>query len=411
MLVTSVGMNTAWGEVMSSISRSLDEQTPLQARLSKLKSDIAKVIPVLAVLTIRYFTRNIRDVLNSVFDIIAAAVTNVVLAIPEALSLAVTLTLAYSMKQMMANNALVRKLSECETMGSATTICTDKTATLIMNQMSVSEFWLGKELIEHSISMGMDPDFSLLLEEGVALNTTATVNKPHSTSTPEISGSPAETAILSWAVLDLGMNINETKQECKIMYVEAFNSEKKRSGVMMRKSNEKAIFTHWQVSAEMILAMCSTFYVKSGELVDMNEKERTQFMAIIHSIAAKNWRWIAFAHKKLVEQNRQVSDEKLEETGFTLLGLVALKNPRRPAVGTAVELWKKAKVSVKMITGDHPCTARAIAIECGILNPEEDMDKKAVVEGVEFRNYSTEERTTRVEDIRVMQDHPHLTSF
>ncbi|KAJ9185861.1 hypothetical protein P3X46_005446 [Hevea brasiliensis] len=420
MLVTSVGMNTAWGEMMSSISRTLEEQTPLQAQLSKLKSDIGKVglvaaLPVLAVLTIRYFTGNIRgdhgrreyngsetkvnDVLTSVFDIIATAVTIIVVAIPEGLPLAVTLTLAYFMKQKMTDNALVRKLSACETMGSATTICTDKTCT---NQMQVSEFWLGKEKIEYSTLVEMDPEFSLLLEEGVALNTTATVNKPHSASTPEISGSPTEKAILSWAVQDLGMNINETKQKCEIAYVEAFNSEKKRSGIMIRKSNEKAVHTHWKGAAETILAMCSTYYVKSGELVEMNEKERTQFTAIIHSIAAKNRRCIAFAHKRVVEENKQVSDKKLEETGFTLLGLVGLKNPCRPGVGTAVESCRKAKVSVKMITGDHPHTARAIAIECGILNPEKDMDNKAVVEGVEFRNYSPEERTARVEDIRVM---------
>ncbi|KAJ9185847.1 hypothetical protein P3X46_005434 [Hevea brasiliensis] len=422
MLVTSVGMNTAWGEMMSSISRNLDEQTPLQARLNKLTSYIGKVglavaILVLAVLTIRYFTGNTRDdhgrpeyngsktkvndVLNSVVDIIAAAVTIVVVAIPEGLPLAVTLTLAYSMKQMMADNALVRKLSACETMGSATTICTDKTGTLTMNQMQVSEFWLGKELTEHSVSTEIEPEFSLLLEEGIALNTAATVNKPHPTSTPEISGSPTEKAILSWAVLDLGLNIYETKQKCEIMNVETFNSEKKRSGVMMRKSNEQAIHTHWKGGAEMILAMCTTYYVKSGELIDINEEERMQFRAIIHSMAAKSLRCIAFAHKKVIEENRLIS-EKLEETGFTLLGLVGLKDPCRPGVRTAVESCKKAKVSVKMITGDNPHTARAIAIECGILNPQDDMDNKAVVEGVEFRNYSPEERMARIEDIRVM---------
>ncbi|KAF2298469.1 hypothetical protein GH714_023689 [Hevea brasiliensis] len=305
------------------------------------------------------------------------------------------------MKQMMADNALVRKLSACETMGSATTICTDKTGTLTMNQMQVSEFWLGKELTEHSVSMEIEPEFSLLLEEGIALNTAATVNKPHSTSTPAISGSPTEKAILSWAVLDLGLNIYETKQKCEIMNVETFNSEKKRSGVMMRKSNEKAIHTHWKGAAEMILAMCTTYYVKSGELIDINEEERMQFRAIIHSMAAKSLRCIAFAHKKVTEENRLIS-EKLEETGFTLLGLVGLKDPCRPGVRAAVESCKKAKVSVKMITGDNPHTARAIAIECGILNPQDDMDNKAVVEGVEFRNYSPEERIARIEDIRVM---------
>ncbi|XP_057999394.1 putative calcium-transporting ATPase 13, plasma membrane-type [Hevea brasiliensis] len=185
------------------------------------------------------------------------------------------------------------------------------------------------------------------------------------------------------------------------MYVETFNSEKKRSGVMMRKSNEKAIHTHWKGAAEMILAMCSTYYVKSGELIEMTEEEMMQFRALIHNMAAKSLRCIAFAHKKVIEENKQVS-QKLEETGLTLLGLVGLKDPCRPRVRTAVESCKKANVSVKMITDDNLHTARAIAIECGILNPEEDMDNKAVVEGVEFRNYSPEERITRIDDIRVM---------
>ncbi|XP_002512214.2 calcium-transporting ATPase 12, plasma membrane-type [Ricinus communis] len=422
MLVTSVGMNTAWGEMMSSISRNLDEETPLQARLNKLTSYIGKAglavaLLVLAVMTIRYFTGNTTDeyghreyngsktkvnnVLNSVVEIIAAAVTIVVVAIPEGLPLAVTLTLAYSMKRMMNDNALVRQLSACETMGSATMICTDKTGTLTLNQMKVVEFWLGKDLIEDDISMEMEPKVSLLLEEGVALNTTAIIDKSQSTSIPEISGSPTEKAILSWAALDLGMNINETKRKCEIINVETFNSERKRSGVMMRKNNEKAIHTHWKGAAEMIVAMCSTYYVRSGELVDMNEEERKQFKDIIHSMGAKSLRCIAFAHRKVAEQNGQVS-RMLDETECTLLGLVGLKDPCRPGVRAAVESCKKAEVNVKMITGDNPDTARAIAIECGILNPAEDVDYKAVVEGVEFRNYSSEERMARIDDIRVM---------
>lgn len=148
MLVTSVGMNTAWGDMMSSVTRELDEVTPLQARLNKVTSGIGKVgllvaALVLLVSLIRYFTGSTRDdmgnrefhgsktkfddAMNAIVGIVAAAVTIVVVAIPEGLPLAVTLTLAYSMKKMMRDNAMVRKISACETMGSATTICTDKT--------------------------------------------------------------------------------------------------------------------------------------------------------------------------------------------------------------------------------------------------------------------------------------------
>ncbi|KAK3199940.1 hypothetical protein Dsin_023355 [Dipteronia sinensis] len=151
MLVISVGMNTAWGEMMSSISHELNEKTTLQASLNQLTSYIGKIglavaVLVLVVMLIRYFTGNTRDemgkreylgkktkfdnVMNSVIGIVAAAVTIIVVAIPEGLPLAVTLTLAFSMKRMMKDHAMVRKLSACETMGSTTIICTDKTGTL-----------------------------------------------------------------------------------------------------------------------------------------------------------------------------------------------------------------------------------------------------------------------------------------
>jgi len=422
MVVTSVGMNTAWGEMMSSICHDLDEQTPLQARLNKLTSSIGKVgltvaVLVLAVLMIRYFTGNTRDdngrkeyigcqtkfsdVLDSVVGIIAVAVTIVVVAVPEGLPLAVTLTLAYSMKRMMKDNAMVRKLSACETMGSATIICTDKTGTLTLNQMTVTEFWLGNETIDDDSLTEIESEVYQLLQEGVALNTTGTVNKSHATLVPEITGSPTEKAILSWALLDLGMNINETKEECEIIHVETFNSEKKRSGVLMRKNNEKTIHTHWKGAAEMILAMCSNYYVRNGELKSLNEEEKVELGAIIQSMASKSLRCIAFAHKKVAEDNGQAS-EKLQESGLSLLGFVGLKDPCRPGVRTAVESCKNAGVNVKMITGDNVHTARAIAIECGILSPEQDMENGAVVEGVQFRNYSPEERMAMIDNIQVM---------
>ncbi|KAJ6737405.1 CALCIUM-TRANSPORTING ATPASE [Salix viminalis] len=424
MLVTSVGMNTAWGERMSSICHDLDEQTPLQARLNKLSSSIGKLgltvdFLVLAVLMIRYFTGNttddngrqenvgrhtkVSDELDSVVGIIAAAVSIVVVAIPEGLPLAVTLTLAYSMKRMMKDIAMVRKLSACVTMGSATTICTDKTGTLTLNQMKVTEFWLGKETIDDHSSTEIESEVYQLLQEGVALNTTCTINKSHATSVPEITGSPTEKAILSWAQMDLGMNINETREKnLEIIHVETFYfGEKKRSGVLMRKSNEKVIHTHWKGGAEMILAMCSNYYDRNGALKSLNGEEKVQLGAIIQSMASKSLRCIAFAHKKVAEDTEHAS-EKLQESGLALLGFAGLKDPCRPGVGAAVECCKSAGVNVKMITGDNVHTARAIAIECGILNPEQDMQNGAVVEGVEFRNYSPEDRMARIDNILVM---------
>ncbi|GMN72261.1 hypothetical protein TIFTF001_053522, partial [Ficus carica] len=426
MLVTSVGMNTAWGEMMSSISRDLDEETPLQARLQKLTSFIGYVglsvaALVLVVMMVRYFTGNttndmgerefyggktrFNDVMNAVVGIVTAAVSIVVVAIPEGLPLAVTLTLAFSMKKMMNDNAMVRKLSACETMGSATTICTDKTGTLTLNEMKVTEIWLSGEestSCKQEMASNMSPIVLHLLREGVGLNTTGNVYKQSSLSVPEISGSPTEKAILSWAVFGLGLDIEEVKQKCKTIHVEAFNSEKKRSGVLIRRNHEKTIHSHWKGAAEMVLARCSNYHDKDGTIRAMNDKERRRIETVIQTMAAKSLRCIAFAHKKLEEENGQVH-EKLEESGLTLLGLVGLKDPCRPGVREAVDTCTAAGVSIKMVTGDNMHTARAIAIECGILKPGEDLESnEAVVEGIQFRNYSPEERAEKVDRIRVM---------
>ncbi|KAG5560235.1 hypothetical protein RHGRI_003505 [Rhododendron griersonianum] len=416
-------MNTTWGEMMSTISNVSNEQTPLQSRLNTLTSSIGKVgllvaFMVLVVLLIRYFTGNTQDengnteyngsktkaddIINSVVAIIAAAVTIVVVAIPEGLPLAVTLTLAYSMKRMMSDNAMVRKLSACETMGSATTICTDKTGTLTLNQMKVTKFWLGQDFVNENGSSSLASSVVELLHQAVGLNTTGSVYKSISGSEFEFSGSPTEKAILSWAVLELNLDMEGLKQGCEIVHVEAFNSTKKRSGVLMRKKGENTTNVHWKGAAEMVLAMCSNYYDVSGNIKGLDDSERKKFDQIIQGMAASSLRCIAFAHKQVPEQENEDGKIHLEENCLTLLGLVGLKDPCRPGAKKAVEECQYAGVNVKMITGDNIFTARAIATECGILKPNQDMESGAVVEGVEFRNYTPEERMEKVDKICVM---------
>lgn len=430
MLVVSVGMNTAWGEMMSTIAGDSNERTPLQARLDKLTSSIGKVglavaFLVLLVLFVRYFTGNTKDengykeyngtktdvddVFNAVIRIIAAAVTIVVVAIPEGLPLAVTLTLAYSMKRMMADQAMVRKLEACETMGSATVICTDKTGTLTLNQMKVTKFWLGQESITEASYNVIASKIGELFHQGVGLNTTGSVCKPKSrSSVPEFSGSPTEKAILSWAVLELSMDMEKVKQRYTILHVETFNSEKKRSGVLIRKKADNTIHVHWKGAAEMILAMCSHYYESNGDIKSMDEDERSKMENIIHSMAASSLRCIAFAHKQISEEEMEYNNndgkthQRLKEDSLTLLGIVGIKDPCRPGVKRAVEVCKLAGVDIKMITGDNVFTAKAIATECGILQLDQQEEKGEVVEGVEFRNYTEEERMQNVDKIRVM---------
>ncbi|KAL5561825.1 hypothetical protein UlMin_031572 [Ulmus minor] len=437
MLVTSVGMNTLWGEMMSSISRDTDERTPLQARLDKLTTSIGKVgltvaSLVLIVLLIRYFTGNtedengnkeyngsrtdVDDILNAVVKIVAAAVTIVVVAIPEGLPLAVTLTLAYSMKRMMADQAMVRKLSACETMGSATIICTDKTGTLTLNKMKVTKFCLGQEQIDEDSSScsssptstnGIAASVRELFYQAVGLNTTGSVCKSVSGSEPEFSGSPTEKAILSWAVLNLGMEVERLKRSNAILHVETFNSEKKRSGVLLRKNEDNSIHVHWKGAAEMVVAMCSSYYESNGIVKSLDQVVRNKIEKIIEGMAASSLRCIAFAHAQISENELEYSDEdkthhKLKEDGLTLLGIVGLKDPCRPGVKKAVEACKSAGVEIKMITGDNVFTAKAIAVECGILGGADQAMEGEVVEGTVFRNYTEEERMKKINTIRVM---------
>ncbi|KAJ8762457.1 hypothetical protein K2173_007896 [Erythroxylum novogranatense] len=420
MLVVSVGMNTAWGEMMSHVNRDTTEETPLQTRLNGLKSSIGKVGLAVAflvhvVLLIRHFTGNTHDengnkefngsktkfgyILNSMLGIVADTITISVVAIPEGLPLAVTLTLCYSMKRMMADQAMVRKLSACETMGSATTICTDKTGTITMNLMKDRNI----ESIEHSIS-SISPHVLELIREGVALNTTGSVYRATPSSEYDISGGPTEKAILSWAVEELEMDAEGMKQSCTVLQVDAFNSQKKRSGVALRKELDNTVHLHWKGAPEKILEMCSSYYDASGLKKDMDDHEMNVFKQIVQNMATNSLRCIAFAHRKLSQEEyvNGAEGKKIEDEGLILIGIVGIKDPCRPGVKTAVQVCQNAGVNVKMITGDNVFTARAIAMECGILKPGESMIGSSVVEGEEFRNYTPKERMEKVDQIRVM---------
>ncbi|XP_047978873.1 putative calcium-transporting ATPase 13, plasma membrane-type [Salvia hispanica] len=403
MLVTSVRM----------MSQDTALEVPLQIRLNKITTSIGKIGSAVAflvhvMLLNRYFTGNTEDesdgtrdkpndAINFVGRMISALVSmNVMVAIIDGLHLAVALllTLEYSMKRMMADQAMVRKLPACETLGYATVICTHKTGTLTTNKMKVTKFWLGKHSSEGGLNM---PRWVLeLLREGAGLNTTGGVYMFRKGL--KFSGSPTEKAILSWAVADLGMDMEEVKRDCEILHVEAFNSEKKRSGVLVKRDHE--FHVHWKGAAEMILAMCSHYYDLDGNKKDLNDEEMMNFYHIIQRTAASGFRCVAFAHKQL---SHSECDEvkKIQEDAMVLLGVVGLKDPCRPGVKKAVEDCQYAGVDVKMITGDNVFTAKAIATECGILRRGQNQDG-CVVEGAEFRNYTDEERMERVEGIRVM---------
>ncbi|GMH16066.1 hypothetical protein Nepgr_017907 [Nepenthes gracilis] len=427
MLVTGVGINTEWGLLMASISEDTGEETPLQVRLNGVATFIGIVglsvaLSVLAVLLVRYFTgysknedgtvqfvsgqTSVSEAVDGVIKIVTIAVTIVVVAVPEGLPLAVTLTLAYSMRKMMADKALVRRLSACETMGSATTICSDKTGTLTLNQMTVVEAYAGKmKLDPPDDTSQMQGELSSLLIEGIAVNTTGSVFLAKNGGNVEVSGSPTEKAILSWGI-KLGLKFEAVRSEAIVLHVAPFNSDKKRGGVALQLTNSD-VHIHWKGAAEMVLASCTHFLDTDGSLKSI-DNEMLFFREVIDGMASKSLRCVAFAYKPFDKDKVPNTNEEemaqwvLPEDSLVLLAIVGIKDPCRPGVKDAVKLCVDAGIMVRMVTGDNIQTAKAIALECSILASDADATELSVIEGKTFRALSEEEREKVAKKIIVM---------
>ncbi|QCD80324.1 Ca2+-transporting ATPase [Vigna unguiculata] len=424
MLVTAVGINTEWGLLMASISEDNGEETPLQVRLNGLATLIGIVglsvaVIVLIVLLARYFSGHTRNpdgsvqfiagktkvggAIDGVIKIFTIAVTIVVVAVPEGLPLAVTLTLAYSMKKMMADKALVRRLSACETMGSATTICSDKTGTLTLNKMTVVEACIGGgKITPHDKLDQLSPMLRTLLFEGVVLNTNGSVYVPQGGNDVEISGSPTERAILEWGI-KLGMPFDSVRSS--IIHVFPFNSDRKRGGVAIQRPNSE-IHIHWKGAAEIVLACCTGYIDVNDQLMEMDEEKMSYFKKAIEDMAADSLRCIAIAFRSFEMENVPTGEElahwSLPEDDLSLLAIIGLKDPCRPGVRDAVQLCQKAGVKVKMVTGDNVKTAKAIAVECGILGSISEATEPIIIEGKTFRALTDQGREQIVDSILVM---------
>ncbi|KAL7137111.1 hypothetical protein ABFS83_10G072000 [Erythranthe nasuta] len=427
MLVTSVGINTEWGLLMASISEDNGEETPLQVRLNGVATFIgivglAVAVAVLIILVIRFFTGHTTDpngkvqftagktkfgdAINGFIKIFTVAVTIVVVAVPEGLPLAVTLTLAYSMRKMMADKALVRRLSACETMGSATTICSDKTGTLTLNQMTVVEVYACGNKMESPENKSLVPPRVIsLLIEGIAQNSTGSVFVPEGGGALEISGSPTEKAILQWAI-NLGMDFGAARSDSVIIHAFPFNSEKKRGGVALKLSNSE-VRVHWKGAAEMVLASCTSYIDANDNVVQMDEDKVSYFKKAIEDMAVGSLRCVAIAYRTCEMEKVPTNDDELEkwqlpEDDLILLAIVGIKDPCRPGVRDAVQLCVNAGVKVRMVTGDNLQTARAIALECGILGSDADATEPNLIEGKTFRNYTEAQRLEMADKISVM---------
>uniref|UniRef100_A0A453RLC9 Calcium-transporting ATPase n=1 Tax=Aegilops tauschii subsp. strangulata TaxID=200361 RepID=A0A453RLC9_AEGTS len=218
----------------------------------------------------------------------------------------------------------------------------------------------------------------------------------------DVTGSPTEKAILSWG-LKIGMDFNDVRSKSSVLHVFPFNSEKKRGGVAVQ--SDTGVHIHWKGAAELVLSSCKSWLSLDGSVQPMGAQKRNEYKKSIEDMAKSSLRCVAFAYcqcdiEKIPKED--IADWKLPEEDLTLLGIVGIKDPCRPGVRSAVQLCKNAGVKVRMVTGDNIETAKAIALECGILDANGVISEPFVIEGKAFREMSEIARGEIADKITVM---------
>ncbi|WOK92357.1 hypothetical protein Cni_G01048 [Canna indica] len=413
MLVTTVGMRTQWGKLMATLNEGGDDETPLQVKLNGVATIIGKIGLAFAVVTFAvlaeglvrrkfqqgsYFNWSGDDALL-LLEYFAIGVTIVVVAVPEGLPLAVTLSLAFAMKKMMNDKALVRHLAACETMGSATTICSDKTGTLTTNHMTVVKACIcgsTKEVSDREevrIMCSQLPESAVkVLMQSIFNNTSGEVVISQNGKL-EILGSPTEAALLEFG-LSLGGVFQAVREETKLVKVEPFNSVKKRMAVVLQLPGG-GYRAHCKGASEIILAACSKVLDSTGDVVPLDEATVSHLNSTIESFANEALRTLCLAYMEV--EDSSLADKEIPADGYTCIGIVGIKDPVRPGVKESVAICRSAGIVVRMVTGDNINTAKAIARECGILT-----DDGKAIEGPEFRNKSSEEIRDLIPRLQVM---------
>nr|XP_020652642.1 plasma membrane calcium-transporting ATPase 4 isoform X4 [Pogona vitticeps] len=323
-------------------------------------------------------------------------VTVLVVAVPEGLPLAVTISLAYSVKKMMKDNNLVRHLDACETMGNATAICSDKTGTLTMNRMTVVQAYVG----DTHYRQIPDPEAILpktldLIVNGVAINSayTSKILPPEKEGgLPRQVGNKTECALLGF-VLDLKQDYQAVRNEVpeeKLYKVYTFNSVRKSMSTVV-KNPDGGFRMYSKGASEILLRKCTKILDKNGEPRIFKVKDRDEMVKkVIEPMACQGLRTICLAFRDFppgAEPDWDTENEILSD--LTCITVVGIEDPVRPEVPDAIQKCQRAGITVRMVTGDNINTARAIATKCGILLPGEDF---LCLEGKEFNRLIRNEK-------------------
>ncbi|KAJ5682263.1 ATPase P-type K/Mg/Cd/Cu/Zn/Na/Ca/Na/H-transporter [Penicillium macrosclerotiorum] len=429
-LVTATGVHATHGRTMMSLQEE-GETTPLQTKLNKLAEYIAKLglasgLLLFVVLFIKFLVRlkNIdggADAKGQAFlQIFIVAVTIVVVAVPEGLPLAVTLALAFATTRMIKDNNLVRFLKACETMGNATTICSDKTGTLTENKMTAVAATLGTTS-RFGDKSGQSGDISAsewvstlsssvkdLLLKSIVLNSTAFEGEQDGVKT--FIGSKTETALLTLARDHLGMGPPaEERANAKLVQMFPFDSSRKCMAVIIQMENGK--YRMLVKGAAEILMSKSTRIVNDPtdtlSEVPVTDENRTTLDNIMVNYTSRSLRCIALVYRDFdqwpprgaptAENDRNMALFEPVFKDMTIFGLFGIQDPVRPGVADAVHTCQRAGVFVRMVTGDNIMTAKAIAQECGIYTPG-----GIAIEGPKFRKLSTRQMNQIIPRLQVI---------
>ena len=396
-VVTAVGDATEIGKVAKKSTEQTSVETPLHMQLDKLAKMISKVGSVVSVAA--FFIFLIHDILTNpawggkdyfymaeiVLNYFMMAVTLIVMAVPEGLPMAITLSLALNMRRMLKSNNLVRKLHACETMGAVTVICTDKTGTLTQNKMQVS-------------ALELKQGDEALLDTAIALNSTAELNdgKP--------IGNPTESALLLW--LDAqGKDYEELRKQVNVLKQLPFSTERKMMATLAEVDGETYLFV--KGAPEIVMKKC----IIEDRMLKQTAEELDEWQH-------KAMRTLAFAYKKveasIMRTSRTSTAEVvalLDANDLQLQAIAAIADPIRPDVPAAVQECRHAGIEVKVVTGDTAATALEIGKQIGVFEDEPEnigadgsmtsLDQQMIT-GEQWEALSDEEAYERAKDIRVM---------
>lgn len=389
--ITAVGDATENGKVFEAAQIDDSVKTPLNEQLDSLGAVITKLSYVVAVFIIvgrlgLYFYHGgasapLAETLSYGLQTLMIAVALIVVSVPEGLPMAVTLSLAYSMRRMLKTNNLVRKMHACETMGATTVICTDKTGTLTQNQMRVHE----AQFYALAESEAMRP----IVYEGIAVNSTASLDLSDPNA-PRALGNPTEGALLLW-LRGEGQDYVALKADATVLDELPFSTERKYMATVVRSAVNGRPMLYVKGAPEIVRALCTT--VANG--VDDATIE-AQLLGYQH----KAMRTLGFACQELSEGEDAISNGQVTAKSLTFLGITAIADPVRTEVPDAIRTCISAGIAVKIVTGDTIGTATEIGRQVGLW--QADDTARNIITGPDFAALSDEELEARIHDIKII---------